>query len=183
MFIGKDVSREDLVFRTRSHQEQRQQTIWPADGFGLWPRLDWRWLNWASKGDHSLNLLLKPSSSHSPSCCFFPIFWYDIRLSSLVTQTLPLSPEVCPFSLDPKVPVTLHHCFRDPLRQLGVPVLVPPDRHGTCFPELLTQKGLHIAGLGRLLFSSASYTKYRVSYASGLFCPVSWVKQSSWTVN
>lgn len=85
---------------------------------------------------------------------FCPLFWYGIHLSSLVRQILPLSLEVCPLSLDRKVPIALHHCFRAPLCQLRVPVLVLPDSHRTCFPELLTQKGLHIAGLGRLLFSS-----------------------------
>lgn len=89
-FIGQSVSGKDLLFRTSLQQEHRQQSLWLA-GFGLWTRLQWRWLYCAANWDHSLDLLLKPSSSHSPSCGFCPLFWHSIHHSSLVPSSLPLS--------------------------------------------------------------------------------------------
>lgn len=103
-FIGQSVSGKDLLFRTSLQQEHRQQSLWLA-GFGLWTRLQWRWLYCAANWDHSLNLLLKPSSSHSPSCGFCPLFWHSIHHSSLVPSSLPTQPYH-------KVTVPLYPCSR-----------------------------------------------------------------------
>lgn len=99
----------------------------------------------------------------------------SVPSSGTASTILLLSPAICWLSLDHKVTVPLNYCSRGWVSQSG------PSWHS--FPELLILKRLHIAGLGRILFSSASYTKSNIFCSSGLFCPFSWVKQAPYTVN
>lgn len=94
----------------------------------------------------------------------------SVPFSGTASTILLLSPAICWLSLDHKVTVPLSYCSRGWVSQSG------PSWHS--FPELLILKRLHIAGLGRILFSSASCTKSNIFCSSGLFCPFSWGKTS-----